>query len=137
MRKRYGVPYGEKMKTVIKTDKAPAPVGPYSQAIRTGNLLFCSGQVSINPKDNQVVLGDIKDQTKLVLENIKNVLAEGGASLDNVVKTTIFLKRMSDFAQVNEVYAGYFTNEPPARSTIEVSALPKGVDVEIEVIAAI
>ena len=123
-------------KTIIHTDHAPKPVGPYSQAVRVGNLLFCSGQISIDPISNAVKGGDIRSQSKLVLENIKAVLAAANGTFDNVVKTTIFLKRMGDFAAVNEVYGTYFTKEPPARSTIEVSALPKGVDVEIEVVAA-
>ncbi len=124
-------------KKIITTTQAPKPVGPYSQAVQVGNLLFCSGQVSIDPKDNLVKGGDIKSQTKLTLENIKGVLTAAGGSFENVVKTTIFLKRMGDFAHVNEVYASYFLNDPPARSTVEVSALPKGVDVEIEVIASL
>ena len=124
-------------KEIIYTDNAPKPVGPYSQAVKVGNLLFCSGQIPIDPKSNQIKMGDIKSQTKLVLENIKGVLAGAGANFDNVVKTTIFLKRMGDFASVNEVYGTYFTSEPPARSTVEVSALPKGVEVEIEVIASV
>ncbi len=122
---------------IIQTDKAPKPVGPYNQAVRVGNLLFCSGQISINPKTNQVEIGDVKSQAKLVLENLKALLGAAGASLSSVVKTTIFLKNMDDFADVNEVYASYFTTDFPARSTIEVSALPKGVDVEIEAIASL
>ncbi len=124
-------------KEIIYTDHAPKPVGPYSQAVRVNNLLFCSGQIAIDPKTNEVKAGDIRAQAKLVLDNIKGVLSASGATLDNVIKTTIFLKKMSDFANVNEVYGEYFTKNPPARSTIEVSALPKGVDVEIEVIAAL
>jgi 2-iminobutanoate/2-iminopropanoate deaminase len=124
-------------KQIITTANAPKPVGPYSQAVQVGNLLFCSGQISIDPKDNLVKGGDIKSQTKLTLENIKAILKEAGSGFENVVKTTIFLKRMGDFAHVNEVYASYFLNDPPARSTVEVSALPKGVDVEIEVIASL
>jgi len=124
-------------KTIVRTDHAPKPVGPYSQAVRAGNLVFCSGQIPINPQDNQVKAGPIQSQTKLVLENLKAVLAECGGTFDNVVKTTIFLKRMSDFAQVNEIYGTYFVNEPPARSTVEVSALPKGVDIEIEIVASV
>jgi 2-iminobutanoate/2-iminopropanoate deaminase len=124
-------------KKIITTPQAPKPVGPYSQAVQVGNLLFCSGQISIDPKDNLVKGGDIKSQTKLTLENIKAILTSAGGSFENVVKTTIFLKRMGDFAHVNEVYSSYFLNDPPARSTVEVSALPKGVDVEIEVIASL
>jgi 2-iminobutanoate/2-iminopropanoate deaminase len=124
-------------KKIISTPQAPKPVGPYSQAVQVGNLLFCSGQISIDPKDNLVKGGDIKSQAKLTLENIKAILTAAGGSFENVVKSTIFLKRMADFAHVNEVYASYFLNEPPARSTVEVSALPKGVDVEIEVIASL
>ena len=125
-------------KKVIQTENAPLPVGPYSQAVRVGNLLFCSGQISIDPATNQVLTGgDIKSQTKLVMENIKALLKEAGGDLGNIVKTTIFLKNMSDFSQVNEVYSSFLTAPFPARSTVEVSALPKGVDVEIEVIAAL
>jgi 2-iminobutanoate/2-iminopropanoate deaminase len=124
-------------KKIINTPQAPKPVGPYSQAVQVGNLLFCSGQISIDPKDNAVKAGDVKAQTKMVMENIKALLTAAGGAFENVVKTTIFLKRMGDFISVNEVYAGYFVNDPPARSTVEVSALPKGVDVEIEVIASL
>lgn len=123
------------MKTIIRTDNAPAPVGPYSQAVEAGGFLFCSGQIAIDPKTNQVHNGPIEEQAKLVLENIKAVLEEANMNFNNIVKTTIFLTNMSDFAAVNEVYARYFSEQPPARSTIAVSALPKGVHVEIEVIA--
>lgn len=123
------------MKKVIETNNAPKPVGPYSQAVRVGSLLFCSGQIAIDPKTNQVMKGSVNEQAKLVMENIKAVLAEAGGSFENVIKTTIYLKKMDDFAQVNEVYGSYFKAPYPARSTVEVSALPKGVDVEIEVTA--
>ena len=123
-------------KTIIHTDHAPKPVGPYSQAVRVGNLLFCSGQIAIDPVSNAVKGGDIRSQTKLVMENIKAILTAAGGTFENVVKTTIFLKRMGDFSAVNEVYGTYFSKEPPSRSTVEVSALPKGVEVEVEVIAA-
>lgn len=123
------------MKTIIRTDKAPAPVGPYSQAVEAGGFLFCSGQIAIDPKTNQVHNGLIDEQAKIVMENIKAVLTEAGLGFQNVVKTTIFLTNMNDFAAVNEVYAKYFTEQPPARSTIAVAGLPKGVHVEIEVLA--
>jgi 2-iminobutanoate/2-iminopropanoate deaminase len=123
-------------KKIIETEQAPKPVGPYSQAVQVGNLLFCSGQVAIDPKDNQVKLGDVQSQTRLVMENIKAVLTAAGGGFENVVKTTIFLKKMTDFSVVNEIYGSCFANHPPARSTVEVSGLPKGVDVEVEVIAA-
>ena len=122
---------------IIKTSHAPAPVGPYSQAVQVGNMLFCSGQIAIDPKSNEVIKGNVTEQAQLVMKNIKAVLDEAGGTFENVVKTTIFLKNMGDFAAVNEVYGGYFTKNPPARSTVEVSALPKGVDVEIEIIASI
>lgn len=125
------------MKKIITTAHAPKPVGPYSQAVQTGSLLFCSGQIAIDPGTNQVMTGDVQSQTRLVMENIKGVLKAAGCGLENVVKTTIFLKKMTDFPVVNEVYGGYFQKDPPARSTVEVSALPKGVDVEIEVIASL
>jgi 2-iminobutanoate/2-iminopropanoate deaminase len=124
-------------KKIIETLQAPKPVGPYSQAVQVGNLLFCSGQIAIDPTDNTVKMGTVDQQTQLVMQNIKNVLSAAGADFSNVVKTTIFLKRMSDFAKVNEVYGTFFRENPPARSTVEVSALPKGVDVEIEVTAAL
>lgn len=123
------------MKTIIRTDKAPNPVGPYSQAVEAGGFLFCSGQIAINPETNQVFTGPIEEQAKQVLENIRAVLDQAGMTFQNVVKTTIYLINMNDFATVNEVYARYFSEQPPARSTIAVSALPKGVHVEIEVLA--
>jgi 2-iminobutanoate/2-iminopropanoate deaminase len=124
-------------KKIIQTAQAPKPVGPYSQAVQAGNLLFCSGQIAIDPTNNHVKAGPAPEQTKLIMENIRGVLTAAGATFDDIVKTTIFLKNMSDFSAVNEIYGTYFTGEPPARSTVEVSALPKGVGVEIEVIASL
>lgn len=123
------------MKKIIRTNHAPAPVGPYSQAVEAGGFLFCSGQIAIDPKTNVVNTGPIHEQARMVMENIKAVLTEAGLGFSNVVKTTIFLTNMNDFAQVNEIYATYFTEQPPARSTIAVAGLPKGVHVEIEVLA--
>ena len=122
-------------KKIIQTDKATKPVGPYSQAVQFGNLLYCSGQISIDPKTNEVFLGPVKEQTEIVMKNIEAVLAQAGLGFKNIIKTNIFLINMSDFPIVNEVYGKYFTQNPPARSTIAVAALPKGVHVEIEVIA--
>ncbi len=121
------------MKKVIKTDLAPAPVGPYSQAVQAGPFLFCSGQIAIDPKTNQVVLGSVQEQAELVMKNIEGVLKSAGAGWNQIVKTTIFLTDMNDFPKVNEVYGKYFSENPPARSTIAVAALPKGVSVEIEI----
>jgi 2-iminobutanoate/2-iminopropanoate deaminase len=123
------------MKTIINTTNAPAPIGPYSQAVIAGNLIFVSGQVPIDPSTNEVVTGDIKTETKQVMENIKAILLEAGIDFSNIVKTSIFLTSMQDFAQVNEVYGTYFTSDFPARETVQVSALPKNVNVEISVIA--
>lgn len=123
------------MKKVIHTDDAPKAVGPYSQAVQMGNFLFCSGQISIDPKTNEVFTGDIKTQTEMVMKNIEAVLSAAGMSFNNIIKTTIFITNMSDFATVNEIYAKSFKEAPPARSTVAVAGLPKGVSVEIEVIA--
>jgi 2-iminobutanoate/2-iminopropanoate deaminase len=123
------------MKTIINTTNAPAPIGPYSQAVIAGNFVYVSGQVPINPQTNEVVSENIKAETIQVMENIKAVLTEAGIGFDNIVKTSIFLTSMQDFAQVNEIYGTYFTSDFPARETIQVSALPKNVNVEISVIA--
>ncbi len=123
------------MKKIIRTDKAPKPVGPYSQAVEVDGFVFCSGQIAIDPSTDQLYNGPIEEQTKQVMENIKGVLEAAGLTFDDVVKTTILLTNMSDFNTVNEVYGRYFSAEPPARSTFAVAALPKGVNVEIEVIA--
>lgn len=123
------------MKKIVHTDHAPKAVGPYSQAVRMGDFLFCSGQVSIDPKTQEVFTGDIQKQTEMVLNNIEAVLTSQGLTFGHIIKTTIFLTNMSDFAAVNEIYAKRFTSEPPARSTVAVSGLPKGVNVEIEVTA--
>lgn len=125
------------MKKIISTTKAPAAIGPYSQAIVVGNLLFASGQIPIDPATGNIVEADITVQATQVFENIKAVLAEAGTSLEKVVKTTCFISDMNNFAKVNEVYSKYFTSEPPARSAVEVARLPKDVMVEIEVIAEI
>ena len=122
-------------KQIILTQNAPAPIGPYSQAIRAGDYLFCSGQVAIDPQTNLVSAIDVEGQTKQVMQNIEAVLKAGGADFQKIVKTTIFLKSMNDFPKVNEIYGSYFKENPPARSTVEVSRLPKDVLVEIEVTA--
>lgn len=123
------------MKKIISTEHAPKAVGPYSQAVQLGDFLFCSGQISINPQTQEVFTGDIKTQTEMVLKNIEAVLKASDMNFGHIVKTTIFLTNMADFAAVNEIYAGRFTKEPPARSTVAVAGLPKGVNVEIEVLA--
>jgi len=120
---------------IILTQSAPAPIGPYSQAVMSGDFLFCSGQIAIDPKSGEVLKGSVSEQAELVLKNIEALLQAAHLKFSDVVKTTIFLTNMNDFAQVNEVYAKYFKANPPARSTIGVQALPKGVNVEIEVIA--
>ena len=121
---------------VIVTDRAPAAIGPYSQALRSGSLLFCSGQIPLDPDSGQLVEGGIEAQTVRVLDNLVAVLTAADLRLGNVVKTTVFLASMDDFPAMNEVYARYFDEDPPARSTIAVAALPKGARVEIEAIAA-
>jgi 2-iminobutanoate/2-iminopropanoate deaminase len=123
------------MKQIIHTDHAPKAVGPYSQAVRIEDFLFCSGQISIDPKTQEVFTGDIKIQTEMVLSNIEAVLTQVGLNFSHIVKTTIFLTDMKDFATVNEIYAKRFSQNPPARSTVQVAGLPKGVNVEIEIIA--
>lgn len=124
-------------KQIISTKNAPAAIGPYSQAVSVGNLLFTSGQIPINPATGEIVSGDVKAATKQSLENIKAILEEAGTSLDKVIKTVVFIKDMNDFASVNEVYGTYFSSNPPARSCVEVARLPKDVLVEIEVIAIV
>ena len=123
------------MKKIISTTEAPAAVGPYSQAVRVGSTVYCAGQIPLDPKSGQIVPGDIGAQTRRVLENIAAVLRAESLSFENIVKTTVFLTNLSDFQTVNEIYGSYFKKEPPARSTVQVSALPKGANVEIEVIA--
>lgn len=124
-------------KRVIQTEKAPKAIGPYSQAIQAGNLIFISGQIPLNPVTGEWVKGDIRQQTRQVLENIKGVLESQRLELEDVIKATIFLKDMGNFNQVNEVYATYFPSSPPARSTVEVARLPKDVEIEIEAVALI
>jgi 2-iminobutanoate/2-iminopropanoate deaminase len=123
------------MKKIISTNEAPAAVGPYSQAVRAGSMVFCAGQIPLDPKTAQIVSGDIGEQTRRVLDNITAVLKAEGLTFDQIVKTTIFLTDLNDFQTVNEIYGSYFKQQPPARSTVQVSALPKGARVEIEAIA--
>ena len=122
-------------KRVIQTEKGPKAIGPYSQAVQAGNLVFLSGQIPIDPKTGELIKGDIRQQTQQVLENMKGILESQKLGMEDVIKTTIFLKDMGDFSQVNEVYATYFPSSPPARSTVEVAKLPRDVDIEIEAIA--
>lgn len=124
------------MKDVVLTDHGPKPIGPYSQAIRTNGFLYVSGQVALDPKTGEFVGTDIQQQTIRTLENIKGILEAAGSNMHHVVKTTVFLKDMNDFAAMNEAYAKFFTQAPPARSTVQVARLPKDALVEIEVIAA-
>jgi len=124
------------MKKIIFTGAAPQAIGPYSQAVRSGRLLFCSGQIPLDPQSGEIVSSDIATQTRRVLENIGAILQKEGLTFNHVVKTTIFLTNLGDFQTVNEIYGSYFKQDPPARSTVQVSALPRGANVEIEVIAA-
>ena len=123
------------MRDIVLTDHGPKPIGPYSQAIRANGFLYVSGQVALDPKTGQLVGADIRQQTERTLENVKGILEAAGSNLHHVVKTTVFLKDMNDFAAMNEVYGKYFPSAPPARSTVQVARLPKDALVEIEVIA--
>ena len=123
------------MKKIISTSDAPAAVGPYSQAVRVGSTIYCAGQIPLDPKSGQIVSKDISEQTRRVLDNISAILKAEGLSFENIVKTTIFLTDLADFQTVNEIYASYFKQAPPARSTVQVAALPKGARIEIEAIA--
>ncbi|MFT5236982.1 MAG: 2-iminobutanoate/2-iminopropanoate deaminase [Ulvibacter sp.] len=126
------------MKKIIITKNAPAPIGPYSQAVLKGNMLYTSGQIAIDPQTGSLVLGDIKIETKLVMENLKSVLAEAGMTFENVLKASIFISDMENFSKINEVYASYFNEATaPARETVEVANLPKYVNVEISLIASL
>lgn len=122
-------------KEIVSTDKAPKAIGPYSQAVRVGNLVFLSGQIPMDPATGELVGGDIRDQARRVLENVKWILDEIGLRMENVVKATLFLKDMGDFSAVNEVYGEYFHAHPPARACVEVARLPKDVGIEMEAIA--
>jgi 2-iminobutanoate/2-iminopropanoate deaminase len=125
------------MKDIVLTDKGPKPIGPYSQAVKSNGFLFASGQVALDPRNNEFLGGDIRQQTERAMENIKAVVEAAGSNLHHIVKTTVFLKDMNDFAAMNEAYGKYFTAAPPARSTVQVARLPKDALVEIEVIAAL
>lgn len=124
-------------KRIINTAKAPAPIGPYSQAVASNGMLYISGQIPINPASGDLVSSGIQDETHQVMKNLKAILEEAGVSFDNVVKSSIFVANMGDFAAINEVYGSYFGENPPARETVEVSTLPKNVNVEISCIATL
>ena len=125
------------MKDIVLTDRGPKPIGPYSQAVKSNGFLFASGQVALDPRNNDFLGGDIRQQTERVLENIKAIVEAAGSNFHHVVKTTVFLKDLNDFAAMNEVYGKFFPAAPPARSTVQVARLPKDALVEIEVIAAL
>lgn len=125
------------MKEIISTTKAPAAIGPYSQAVKLGNVIYTSGMIPLVPETMQVIEGGVQPQTRQVLENLKVLLESAGSSLENVIKTTVFIKDMNEFPRINEIYAEYFSSKQPARSCVEVARLPKDVLVEIEVIAYI
>lgn len=125
------------MKEIISTTNAPGAIGPYSQAVKAGNMIFCSGQIPINPKTGEFVSDDISEQTEQVFKNLIAVLDAAGADLNNVVKTTVFLADMNDFVAMNEVYAKYFSENKPARATVQAARLPKDARVEIELIAVL
>ena len=123
-------------KKIIRTNNAPAPIGPYNQAVSFGNMLFVSGQIALDPATGLLHTDNIQDETRLVMSNLQAILAEAGMDFSHVLKSTIFLMDMGQFAQVNEVYGSYFPANAPARETVQVAGLPKGVNVEISVIAA-
>ena len=122
-------------KEIVATEDAPKAIGPYSQAVRVGTLVFLSGQIPLDPKTGEIVTGDITEQTRRVMENLSAVLRAAGVSLSEVVRSTIYLLDLGDFAKVNEVYGSYFSTEPPARATVQVAALPRGASIEIDMIA--
>ena len=124
-------------KQIIETTKAPAAIGPYSQAIKSGSLIFVSGQIPVDPETGNLVIGGIESETLRVMKNISIILVAAGSSLSRIVKTSIYLKNMDDFAKVNEIYGSFFKDDFPARETVEVSRLPKDVDIEISVIASV
>jgi len=125
------------MNQIIKTKKAPQAIGPYSQAVRSGNLIYTAGQLGINPETGNLVTGEVESETHQALANIKAILEAAGSSMENIIKTTVFLRDMNDFSLMNTVYAGFFVYNPPARSTVQVAVLPKNAAVEIEAIASI
>ena len=123
------------MKQIVSTDRAPAAIGPYSQAVKAAGLVFCSGQIPLDPATGNMVEGDIEAQTRRVMQNLEAVLAAAGTSFDKVVRATIYLTDLGDFAKVNAIYGERFPKDPPARATVQVSALPKGARVEIDLVA--
>jgi len=125
------------VKEIISTENAPGAIGPYSQAVRAGNLLFCSGQIPIDPETGEFVSDDVAEQTERVIQNLRAVLEAGGGGLDSVVKTTVFLQDMADFAAMNEVYARFFDANKPARATVQAAGLPRNAKVEIECVAVL
>ncbi len=124
-------------KKIINSSKAPAPIGPYSQAVLAGNILYISGQIAIDASTGALVTGDIVKETNQVMQNLKHILAEAGAGFSNIVKSTIFVKDLNNFSKINETYGSYFDHQPPARETVEVSRLPKDANVEISCIAVL
>ena len=121
-------------RTIISTDKAPGAIGPYSQAVKTDTMIFVSGQLALDPVTGQLVNNDIKSETRQAIENLKNIIEAAGSSLEKVIKTTLFIKDMSDFPVINEVYGQFFQNDPPARACVEVARLPKDANFEIEAV---
>ena len=124
----------ESIRTIITTDKAPGAIGPYSQAVKTEAMVFVSGQLALDPASGNIVTGGIKAETRQAMQNLKRILEAAGSSLENVVKTTLFIKDMNDFPMINEVYGEFFQNDPPARACVEVARLPKDANVEIEAV---
>ena len=124
----------ESIRTIISTDKAPGAIGPYSQAVKTETMVFVSGQLALEPASGNIVTGGIKAETRQAMQNLKRILEAAGSSLENVVKTTLFIKDMNDFPMINEVYGEFFQNDPPARACVEVARLPKDANVEIEAV---
>lgn len=127
--------FSDMLKNIVKTDKAPTAIGPYSQAVVHHNTLYCSGQIALDPASMELVSDDVEEQTKQVMNNIEQILLEAGSSFSKVLKCSIFLKDMDDFSVVNEIYGSYFPENPPARETVEVSRLPKDVKIEISCVA--
>lgn len=122
-------------KEIVESQKAPAPIGPYSQAVKAGGMLYVSGQIPLDQESGNLITGNVEEETKLVMENLGFILSAAGLSFEHVVKCSIFIKDMNDFAKINEIYGSYFTNNPPARETVQVARLPKDVSVEISCIA--